>query len=345
MTTMMKVYEINTFGIDKLTMTERPLPEPRDDEVVVKMHAASLNYRDVMVVSGTYNPRMKLPAIPFSDGAGEVVEVGQGVTKWKVGDRVMPLFVQKWFDGQSSEEKRRTALGSGAHWDGVLREYAAFSEESVVDIPDHLSYHEAATLPCTALTAWNALFISGQVKPGETVVTLGTGGVSIFAVQLAKLAGAYVIATSSSDEKIRRLQELGADETINYKTREDWDIAVKELTGKRGADHVIEVGGAGTLQRSINAVRIGGHVALIGALTGPAAFDPTQVFMKSIRLQGIFVGSRAMLLDLNKAVNHAKLEPVIDRVFGFGEVRKALRYMESGAHFGKIVVEIAPRGK
>ena len=337
----MKAYEIKTFGIDELSMSVRPMPAAGDSEVVVKLHAASLNYRDVMVVSGTYNPRMKLPAIPFSDGAGEIVEVGSGVTKWKVGDRVMPIFAQRWFDGDSSEEKRRTSLGAGAQWDGVMREYGAFDQESVVAIPDHLSYVEAATLPCSALTAWNALFVSGKVRPGESVVTLGTGGVSIFALQMAKLAGARVIATSSSDEKIERLEQLGADETINYKKREDWDVAIRELTGKNGADHVIEVGGAGTLAKSINAVRIGGHVALIGALTGPAGFNPTAVFMKAIRLQGIFVGSREMFLDLNKAVNTAKLEPVIDRVFAFDEVREALRYMESGAHFGKIVVKIS----
>jgi NADPH:quinone reductase-like Zn-dependent oxidoreductase len=316
------------------------MPEPTANEVLVKFHAASLNYRDVMVVSGTYNPRMKLPAIPFSDGAGEITEIGTNVSKWRVGDRVIPIFAQGWLDGESSEEKRRTSLGAGAQWDGVLREYGTFSQESLVSIPDHLSYEEAATLPCSALTAWNALNVSGRVKAGDTVVTLGTGGVSVFAVQLAKLAGAHVIATSSSDEKIERLLELGADETINYRTTEDWDKAVIELTGKRGADHVIEVGGAGTLPRSINAVRIGGHVALIGALTGPNSFNPTTVFMKAVRLQGIFVGSREMFLDLNKAVNGNKLEPVIDRVFAFDDVREALRHMESGAHFGKIVVKI-----
>jgi NADPH:quinone reductase-like Zn-dependent oxidoreductase len=337
----MRAYEITEFGIDNLKLAEQPTPEPRVDEVLVKFHAASLNFRDVMVVSGTYNPRMRLPAIPFSDGAGEITAVGTGVTKWKAGDRVMPLFAQGWLDGESSEEKRRTSLGAGSQWDGVLREYGTFSQESIVPIPEHLSYVEAATLPCSALTAWNALNVSGKVKAGDTVVTLGTGGVSVYAVQLAKLAGARVIATSSSDEKLDRLLQLGADETINYKKTEDWDKAVIELTGKRGADHVIEVGGAGTLPRSINAVRIGGHVALIGALTDPAAFNPTTVFMKAVRLQGIFVGSREMFLDLNKAINTSKLEPVIDRVFAFDEVREALRHMESGAHFGKIVVKIA----
>ncbi len=196
----MKAYEIQEFGIDNLAMVERDDPLPNAGQVLIKFHAASLNYRDFMVVTGTYNPKMKLPAIPFSDGAGEVTAIGDGVSKWKIGDRVMPIFAQGWLDGETSEEKRRTSLGAGAQWDGVLREYAAFDQESVVRIPEHLSYEEAATLPCAALTAWNALTVAGRIKPGETVVTLGTGGVSIFALQFAKLAGARVIVTSSSDE-------------------------------------------------------------------------------------------------------------------------------------------------
>lgn len=334
----MKAYEIQEFGIDKLSLVERDTPEPGANEVLVRFHAASLNYRDVMVVSGTYNPRMKLPAIPLSDAAGEVVGVGSDVKKWKIGDRVMPIFVQRWFDGETSEEKRRTSLGAGAQWDGVLREYAAFDEESVVAVPDHLSYEEAATLPCAALTAWNALVVSGNIKAGDTVLTLGTGGVSIFALQIAKLFGARVISTSSSDEKIEKLKALGADETINYKTREDWDAAVLEVTGKTGVDHVVEVGGAGTLARSLNAVRLGGHIAMIGALTDSGDFNPITVFMKAIRLQGIFVGSRKMLGDLIRAIELAKLRPVVDRVFDFDEAREALSYMASGKHFGKIVV-------
>jgi NADPH:quinone reductase-like Zn-dependent oxidoreductase len=336
----MKAYEIREFGVDNLAMTERPDPVVGQDEVIVRLHAVSLNYRDYMVVSGTYNPRMKLPAIPFSDGAGEIVEVGSGVSKWKVGDRVMPIFAQRWFDGDSSEAKRRTSLGAGAQWDGVLREFAAFSQDSVVQIPDHLSYEEAATLPCAALTAWNAVVVSGKVKPGETVLTLGTGGVSLFAVQFAKLAGAKVISTSSSDEKLSKLKGLAADEKVNYRAREDWDKAVLELSDGIGVDHVIEVGGAGTLAKSISSVRIGGHVALIGALTGAGTFDPLNVFMKAIRLQGIFVGSRQMMLDMNKAISVNKLKPVIDRVFEFNEVREALKHMESGSHFGKIVIRI-----
>jgi NADPH:quinone reductase-like Zn-dependent oxidoreductase len=337
----MKAYEVENFGIDNLRVVDRPLPEPGHGEVQVRLRAASLNYRDLMVVSGTYNPRMKVPAVPFSDGAGEVTAIGDGVEKWKIGDRVMPIFAQRWFDGSSSEEKRRTSLGAGAQWDGVLCEFGTFSQESVVRIPEHLSFEEAATLPCAALTAWHALIESGSLRPGDTVATLGTGGVSIFAVQFAKMAGARVYSTTGNEEKRGRLAELGSGDTINYKTREDWDAAILERTDKTGVDHVIEVGGAATLPRSIRAVRIGGHIALIGALTGGAGFDPVSVFMKAVRLQGIFVGSKRMFKEMNRAVEANKLRPVIDSVFEFDQVKEALRHMESGSHFGKIVVRIA----
>lgn len=336
----MKAYELNKFGIENLDLVDRDKPCPNANEILVKLYATSLNYRDFMVVAGTYNPRMKMPAIPFSDAAGEVIEVGSEVTKWKAGDRVMPIFAQRWYDGESSEEKRRTSLGAGPQWDGVLREFGAFSEDSVVRIPEHLSYEEAATLPCAALTAWNALAVSGKLKAGETVLTLGTGGVSIFAVQFAELFGARIISTSSNSEKIERLKVLGVDETINYRIREDWDTAVLELEGKRGVDHVVEVGGADTLEKSLNSVRIGGHIALIGALSGAGTFNPINVFMKSVRLQGIFTGSRTMFEKMNRAISVNKLEPVIDRVFEFDEVKAALHHMGNGSHFGKIVVRI-----
>jgi NADPH:quinone reductase-like Zn-dependent oxidoreductase len=334
----MKVFEIQEFGIDKLAAVDREMPVPKPDEVLVRFHAASLNYRDVMVVSGTYNLRMKLPAIPLSDGAGEIVEVGSDVRQWKVGDRVMPIMVQRWFDGEPTSETRMTALGAGPQWDGVLRECAAFREDVVVRIPDHLSFEEAATLPCAALTAWHALAESGKLKPGDTVLTLGSGGVSTFAVQFAKRFGAKVLATSSSDEKLKRLKELGADETINYRESEDWDKAVLEMTNKRGVDHVVEVGGAGTLARSISSVRVGGHIAMIGALDTQGTFNHVPIFMKAIRLQGIFVGSKRMFEEMLRAVEFAELKPVIDRTFGFDEIRDALNYMQSGSHFGKIVI-------
>lgn len=337
----MKAYEVQTFGIDELALVERPDPQPAAGEVLVRFHAASINYRDLMVVNGTYNPKMKLPAVPFSDGAGEVAAVGDGVTRWKVGDRVMPIFAQRWFDGAPSAEKRRSSLGAGAQWDGVLREFGTFGEDSVVRIPEHLSFEEASTLPCAALTAWNAISVSGNVRAGESVLTLGTGGVSVFALQFAKIFGARVIATSSSSQKIDKLHELGADDTVNYREQEEWDKTVLKLTDEVGVDHTIEVGGAGTLPRSIAATRFGGHIAMIGALTGAAAFNPTTVFMKSVRVQGIFTGSKRMFEEMNRAISVNKLRPVIDRVFEFDEAKQALKYMESGSHFGKIVVRIS----
>jgi len=243
-------------------------------------------------------------------------------------------------DGAVTEEKRRTSLGADARNDGVLREYGAFNQEGLLRIPDHLSYEEAATLPCAAVTAWHALSVSGNLKAGDTVLTLGTGGVSIFALQLGRLFGARVIATTSSDEKAERLRSLGASDAINYNSREDWDAAVLDLTGRNGVDHVVEVGGAGTLARSLSAVRLGGHVAMIGALTGPADFNPISVFMKAVRLQGIFVGSRSMFEDMLRGVEVGKLKPEIDRVFEFDGAREAMQYMQSGAHFGKVVIRI-----
>lgn len=334
----MKAYEIREFGIENLTLTERELPVPAAGEVLVKMHAASMNYRDVMIVEGTYNPRMRLPAVPFSDGAGEVTAVGEGVTKWSVGDRVCSVAIPAWIDGEPSVDKSRSAIGAGRA-DGVLREYATFDQEALVACPDHLSFEEAATLPCAAVTAWNSLVVSGNVQPGETVLTLGTGGVSVFAVQFAKMFGARVIATSSKDEKLARIRELGADETVNYSETENWDDAVLELTDRRGVDHVVEVGGTGTLTRSVKAVRVGGHIALIGALDMSGGFNPIPIFMKGIRVQGIFIGSRRMFEDMNERISAAEMRPVIDRAFEFDEVREALMYMAASSHFGKIVVK------
>lgn len=335
----MKAYEVKEFGIGNLALVERDEPKPASDEVLAKVRAASLNYRDVMVVSGTYNPRMKLPAIPFSDAAGEIVAVGDAVTKWKVGDRVASTVIPGWIDGGPTAEKAKTAIGAGK-FDGVLREYAVFNQEAIVSIPEHLSFEEASTLPCAAVTAWHALAESGHLTSGETVLTLGTGGVSIFALQFAKLFGARIIATSSSEEKIEKLKLLGADACINYREAEEWDKSVLELTDGLGVDHVIEVGGTGTLSRSVRSVRVGGHIALIGALDMAGEFNPIPIFMKAVRVQGIFVGSRRMFEDLNAKIASSRLRPVIDRVFDFGEVREALKYMERGSHFGKIVVRV-----
>jgi NADPH:quinone reductase-like Zn-dependent oxidoreductase len=333
----MKAYEVRQFGIENLALTERDEPQPAAREVVVKFHAASVNYRDLMFVKGTYHPKARLPAVPFSDGAGEVVATGRDVTRWKIGDRVCPSFMQGWLEGAPSLRKNRTALGGG-DLDGVLREYGAFDENGLVEIPASLSYEEAATLPCAGVTAWNALVHSGNLKAGETVLTLGTGGVSVFALQFAKIHGARVVATSSSDEKLARAKELGADVTINYRSAPEWDREVLSLTNRTGVDHVVEVGGAGTLSKSLNAVRVGGHVALIGVLASGGAFDPRSILMKSIRVQGILVGSRRMFEEMNDAIEANGLKPVIGKTFAFAEAREALRYMEAGAHFGKIVI-------
>ena len=336
----MKAYEINEFGIENLTLAERDEPQPNAGEVKVQFRAASLNYRDLMMIKGTYNPRLKMPLVPFSDGAGEVVEISEGITKFKVGDRVTPIFMQGWTDGAIDAGKSRTALGGDA--DGCLREFGVFAETGLICIPDHFSYEEAATLPCAAVTAYNALYCSGSLKSDDTVLLQGTGGVSIFALQMASVLGCRTIITSSSDEKLERAKELGASETINYRTSEDWDKKVLELTEKRGVDHIVEVGGSGTMQKSVNAVRVGGHIAVIGVLAGKGDFNPTSLLMKSARLQGIYVGSRQMFEDMNRVFNqHVHLKPVIDKTFEFGGVKDALSYMESGSHFGKIVVKIA----
>lgn len=335
---MMRAYEVREFGIDNLAAVEQDEPRPAAGQVVVRIRAASLNYRDLMFVKGAYNPRARLPAVPLSDGAGEVTAVGEGVTRWKTGDRVCPIFTQGWYEGPPTLQKNRTALGGG-DLAGVLREYGAFDERGLVAIPEHLSFEEAACLPCAGVTAWNALVNSGNLKAGQTVLTLGTGGVSIFAVQFALMHGAHVIVTSSSDEKLERVKAMGAVELINYRSTPDWEREVLQLTGRMGVDHVIEVGGAGTLERSIACARVGGHIALIGVLAGAGGFDPRPLLMRSIRLQGIMVGSRLMFEQMNAAVSSSWMRPVVDRVFDFEEIRDALRYMESGSHFGKIVVK------
>lgn len=334
----MKSYEIAEFGIDKLAISEREMPNPGPNDVLVKFHAASINYRDLRMVEGLYNPRLKMPVVPLSDGAGEVVGIGSEVTKWKVGDRVCPIFIQGWIDGEISFEKARTALGGDR--DGVLREFGCFDESALVAIPAHLDFEQASTLPCAAVTAWHCLVVSGGIKAGDSVLLQGTGGVSIFALQIAKAIGARVIITSSSDEKLVRAKELGADDLINYRETPDWEKRVSELTDRRGVDHVLEVGGAGTLSKSIAAVKMGGHIALIGVLAGDAPVNWIPLFMKSIRLQGLFVGSRKMFEDMNEFFETHRIMPVIDRVFDFAEAPDALRYLNSAKHFGKIVVKI-----
>ena len=298
------------------------------------MHAWSLNYRDLRVMGGQYNPKMKLPIVPLSDGAGEVVEVGEGVARFKPDDRAIGCFMQKWVEGDIDDVKWNSALGGAI--DGVAAEFCVFDEAGLSRIPDYLSYEEAAAMPCAAVTAWNALFESGSMKPGETVLALGTGGVSIFALQLVRMAGGKIIITSSSDDKIARARELGAHDAVNYSTHPDWEKRVREITGGRGVDHVIEVGGAGTLAKSMRAVRTGGTISLIGLLAGNAEVNPTPLLMRSIRLQGIYVGSRTMMDRMLQAMTLRQLRPVIDRIFAFDEIQEAMSYMEAGRHFGKI---------
>jgi NADPH:quinone reductase-like Zn-dependent oxidoreductase len=332
----MRAYEITKFGFDELKLAERPEPNAGFGQVVVKVRAVSLNFRDLMLVKGQYNPKLKMPMVPCSDAAGEVIAAGEGVTRVKTGDRVCGIFMQGWLAGEVSEGIARTAMGGAI--DGVLAESVVLSQEGVVPIPEHLSFEEASTLPCAALTAWHALVTCGQIKAGDTVLTLGTGGVSTFALQFAVASGARVIATSSSDEKLARAKSMGAWEGINYKTTPDWEERVRKLTGG-GADHVVEVGGSGTLMKSLRAVRMGGTVSVIGALSGGGGeVSPVPILMKSIRMQGVFVGSREMFEAMNRAIGAHRIRPVVDRVFGFEEAREAMRYMESGAHFGKVVV-------
>lgn len=332
----MNVFEIQRFGIDALSLTQRRDEKPGYRQVLVRMRAVSLNYRDLMVIKGLYNPKLPLPRIPVSDGVGEVVAVGEGVTQTKVGDRIAGIFFQKWLCGELTEEITTSALGGAI--DGMLAEYVLLDEDGVIPVPQHLTDEEAATLPCAALTAWNALFHAGNLQPGDTVLVQGTGGVAIFALQFAKLAGAKVIATSSSDEKLETARQLGATETLNYRNIPEWGNKVKEITGV-GVDYVIEVGGAGTLNESLKAVRYGGQINLIGVLSGgKGEISTASILMKNVRVQGIYVGSRQMFAAMNKAIALHKLRPVVDRVFPFDEAIEALKYMESGAHFGKICV-------
>ena len=336
----MKVFEIrDIFGIDNLVLAERAQPSPGHGQILVKVRAVSLNYRDLLVVKGLYNPKLPLPLIPFSDGAGDVVAVGDGVSRVKVGDRVAAIFMQTWLGGELTESDTRSALGGGI--DGMLAEYVVLHENGVVHIPGHLSYEEAATLPCAAVTAWHAVIEKG-LKLGESVLVLGTGGVSLFALQFARLAGAKVIITSSSDEKLMRAQQLGAEECINYKKVTDWDRRARELTGGTGVDIVVEVGGAGTLTQSLKAVRTGGRISLIGVLAGTTGMiNPLPIVMKKIRVEGIFVGSREVFESMNRAISLHHLHPVVDRIFSFEETGQALLHMESGTHFGKICIRIA----
>lgn len=316
------------------------MPEPDYGEVQVRMHAASLNYRDLMIAKGGYGPGVAENLIPMSDGAGEVSAVGPGVEALKIGDRVAGAFFPGWINGPVSAEATRLALGGSTN--GILAEYVTLPAQAWLKYPQHMSYEEAATLPCAALTGWNALVESAALRSGQTVLLQGTGGVSMFALQLAKLMGATAIHTSSSDAKLERAQALGADHLINYKKTPEWQDEVLRLTGGRGVDVIVEVGGYGTLERSLQAVRVGGTVATIGLVTGVGEINPLPLIMRAIRLNGIFVGSHAMFADMCRAMEAHTLKPVIDeRQFSFDQAKEAYRHLESGSHFGKVVIKIS----
>ena len=336
----MKTFEIQSqFGLDHLVQVERPVPEPGPGQILIRMRAIALNYRDLLTVGGSYNPKQPLPLVPCSDGVGEVAALGDGVERMREGDRVIPIFAQRWISGAPTRERLRSTLGGPL--DGTLAEYVVLSEDGVVRAPSHLNDEEAASLPCSAVTAWNALVGDNPVMAGDTVLVQGTGGVSIFALQLGQLLGARVIATSSSDEKIERVRQLGAWDAINYRDEPEWGKAVRRMTGGEGVDRVVEVGGAETLAQSLGAVAIGGQISLVGNLSGALLqLNIIPVFMRQVRLQGVLVGHRESLEAMNRAIEAHTMRPVIDRVFPFTEARQAFEYMKTGRHFGKICIRI-----
>jgi len=336
----MKGYEIqDDFGFDNLVETDRPRPEAGPGEVVMRVSAVSPNYRDLLMIRGMYNPNQKLPLVPFSDAVGDVIEVGDGVERFETGDRICPIFSRNWIAGRPTLDRLKTALGGPL--DGTLQEFVAVPAESAVAAPENLSDPEASTLTCAGLTAWNAVAEQGDVQAGDTLATLGTGGVSSFACLFGEALGAEVIITSSSDAKLERMRELGADYGINYEANPEWGDEIKAWTDGVGADHIVEVGGAETLRQSVNGVRIGGHISLIGVLSGHIEdFMVTPVLMQNIRIQGVLVGNREMFENMNRAIEANDVHPVVDEVFGFDDVHGALEYMAAGKHIGNIAIDM-----
>lgn len=325
-------------GFHNLRLVERPMPVPQRQQVVIRVKATALNYRDVEIVRGTYHTRFALPLVPLSDGVGEVVAIGEDVTRVKVGDRVCSTFWQRWVAGRFDMAQPSYQLGGPI--DGLLAEYAVLDEQGVVPAPRHLSDVEAATLPCAAVTAWHALVSEGHLKAGDTVLALGTGGVSIFATQFAAMAGARVIVTSGSDEKLERAKALGAFAGVNYRRHPNWADEVLRLTNDEGVDHVIEVGGPGSFAQSLKATRRGGQINVIGYLGGTeGSVNPLDIFRRQVTVRGIPVGSRASMEAMCRAIELNGLRPQIDRVFAWTEAPDALRHLESGAHFGKVVLQ------
>lgn len=325
------------FGLEKLVLGPYEAGDPEPGQARVRLTAWSLNYRDLLILSGAYNPRQRLPLVPLSDAVGVVEAVGAGVTRVAVGDRVCPIFAQAWVDGPVGVDELKSSLGSPG--DGVALRARCFPADALVKPPAHLSDREAASLPCAAVTAWNALFESGDLRPGQTVLVQGTGGVSSFALLFGVLGGARVIVTSSSRDKLEQASALGAWRTIDYKADPEWGKTARDLTGV-GVDHIVEVGGAGTIDQSLRAVRPGGTVSVIGVLDGvKGSFPLTRVLMNAVRMQGVFVGSRGMFERMNVAIEAAQLRPLLDDAdFGFADLPAALARIESGAHQGKITL-------
>lgn len=334
----MKALEIQQYGLDGLKLAPRTARTPGHGEVRVRMRTASLNYRDLLTVLGVYGPSYKLPLVPLSDGCGEVVETGPGVTALKAGDRVTTLFFRDWLAGRPEPQLLGTALGGLI--DGCAAEEITLPAHALFQPPAHLSDLEAATLPCAGLTAWRALMTEGQLTAGETVLVQGTGGVSIFALQFAKAAGAEVIVTSSSNDKLARAKAMGADHLLNYKETTSWAKRVREITGGRGVEHVVEVGGAGTLGESLRAIRTGGHISVIGVLSGPSKdLMLAHVIGANARIIGISVGSRENYAEMCRGVALHKIKPVVDKVYPFEDARAAFEAMQGQGHFGKICLQ------
>lgn len=333
----MKIVAINKpGGLENLKIVEKEDPTPKSNEILVRWHATSLNYHDYLVAIGAIP--VEEGRIPMSDGAGEVIAVGDAVTQWKAGDKVMSLFFPNWLEGKPTLQKTRFI--SGETVDGYLAELNTINENSVTKIPDGYTFAEAATLPCAALTAWRGLMVEGGIKAGDSVLIEGTGGMSIFALQLAKMAGARIFATTSSDEKAERLKTMGVEAVVNYKEDERWGKTIAKLSGG-GVDHVLDVGGGSTMKQSIEAAAIGGHITSIGILGNGRKGEITfpKLFFKHLRMTGIAVGSRNMQNDMVNAINISKMKPIVDKSFGFDELANAFQYQASGGHFGKIVLE------
>ncbi len=338
----MKSWQISRFGVDALTLVDQPAPQPGPHDVLVRWRAFSLNYRDLVIVQGSYLPNLPFPYVPLSDGAGEIIAVGANVTDWKIGDRVAGHYIQSWLAGAATPENLRRSLASNLA-PGLAAESSVLPADGVVRLPAHLSFEEAATLPIAGVTAWNALFGRSDLRPGDWVVFEGTGGVSLFGLQLAHAAGFRTIITSSSDDKLARATALGADATINYRTVPDWSKRVRAITGGRGAALVLEVGGPASFPEALHSVALGGRIAIVGFLSGhDLPVSVLDLIGNLTTIHGLRVGSRADFAALNRALERDRIRPVVDRVFEFAELPAAFARLGRGEHFGKIVVRGAP---